>query len=211
MNDTTIKIANTLCKLSEEKNERIIVAIAGPPASGKSTLAENLVPRINQLKDSTTATIVPMDGYHLDNAILDSQQTRDRKGAPHTFDVHGFISAVKHIANSDTEVFVPVFDRRLDLARAGARCIVPAHSIILVEGNYLLMDKSPWSDLHPLFDYTIFLDVAEAILIDRLTQRWFDHGHTKEEAVARANANDIPNAKLVSGSRLQADITLTNY
>lgn len=182
-----------------------MIAIAGPPGSGKSTLAEALVPLINGNKNSEAATILPMDGFHLDNNILDARDIRDRKGAPHTFDAEGFIELVKRIATTDATVAVPVFDRQLDLARAGARIIQPSSKIIIVEGNYLLLNQPPWTELAGLFDYRFYLDVPETVLIQRLTQRWLDHNHTAEDALARAESNDLPNARLVATHRLDAD------
>lgn len=205
MNNKTRAIADTLIARQLTRQKRIMIAIAGPPGSGKSTLAERLVPQINEITSTELATILPMDGFHLDNDILDARQTRDRKGAPHTFDATGFIELVKRIATADTSVVVPVFDRHLDLARAGARIIQPSSKIIIVEGNYLLLDQQPWTELQYLFDYRIYLDVPQNVLIQRLTQRWLDHGHTAEQALVRAESNDLPNARLVAELRLEAD------
>lgn len=201
--------ANNICSL-DSGSKRILVAIAGPPASGKSTFAEALAPEINRQTNSDTATVLPMDGFHLDNCILDQQQTRQQKGAPHTFDAQGFIDCVKRISTAKSEVFVPVFDRQLDLARAGARCVLATQSIILVEGNYLLLDQKPWSDMYDLYNYRIYLDVPESLLTERLQQRWIDHDHTPAEAILRAESNDLPNARLVASCRLDADQVITS-
>lgn len=210
MNESIQEIAALLCQ-SSTANKRSLIAIAGPPGAGKSTFAQALAPEINQLAGSDKATILPMDGYHLDNSILEQQHSLTRKGAPHTFDVHGFINMVKRITTSTSEIVVPVFDRQLDLARAGARSILASHTIILIEGNYLLLDQQPWSDLHPLFDYRIYLDVPEPELHKRLTQRWIAHNHSPEEAIARAESNDLPNARLVTSCRLSADRIISSH
>ena len=46
-----------------------LIGIAGPPATGKSTLAERLVADLNVA--GTEACFCPMDGFHLTNAQLD--------------------------------------------------------------------------------------------------------------------------------------------
>ena len=203
---------NTITRLATEllqrRDDRIIVAIAGPPAAGKSTFTEHLQQQINQKAGSEYAAIVPMDGFHLDNALLDEYGTRDRKGAPHTFDYDSFKNTLIRIREPGSEVVVPLFDRQLDLARAGAAKVALQHRIVLVEGNYLLLDQTPWSDLHKLFDVRIFLQVPEEVLLQRLVQRWIDHDHTREQALARAESNDLPNARLVSELVLDADITI---
>ena len=205
MNNEIDQLVSSLVQLHTRHQRRVMIALAGPPGSGKSTLAEQLVPRINDHCGTDIAIILPMDGFHLDNVILDRQQSRDRKGAPHTFDADGFINLVNRVSDATANVVVPVFDRQLDLARAGASMIQQTHQIILVEGNYLLLNQAPWQQLYSLFDHRIYLDVPESVLITRLTRRWLDHDHTQQEALARAESNDLPNARLVAASRLDAD------
>ena len=101
-----------------------------------------------------------MDGYHFDNAVLAERGLLPRKGAPETFDVDGLARDLARIRAGARDVAVPVFDRGLDLARAGARVIRPGHALVLVEGNYLLLDAAPWSALAAFFDRTLFIEVA---------------------------------------------------
>ncbi|QDZ00192.1 nucleoside/nucleotide kinase family protein [Nitratireductor mangrovi] len=183
---------------------RFVVGIAGPPGAGKSTLAEALLP----LLPDGSAAVVPMDGFHYDNAVLDERGLRARKGAPETFDFDGLHVLLSRLAAGEAEVAVPLFDRAADLARAGAAIIAPAVRFILVEGNYLLLDEAPWTQLAPLLDHTVFLEVDESELERRLVQRWLDHGHDAEAARQRALSNDIPNARRVAERRRTADLVL---
>jgi pantothenate kinase len=101
---------------------------------------------------------------------------------------------------------VPVFDRGLDLARAGARVVAPEHAIVLVEGNYLLLDEPPWSGLAPLFDLTLLIDVPPEELRRRLVERWLRHGLDLAAAEARAEGNDMANAALVTSRSRRPDL-----
>jgi pantothenate kinase len=130
-----------------------------------------------------------------------------RKGAPETFDAGGFTHLLKRLRSAG-EVAIPVFDRDADLARAGADVVGAGDRILIVEGNYLLLDRAPWSTLRPLFDLTIFLATPEAELERRLIQRWRDQGLSPEAARVRAEGNDLPNARLVARHSAPADITL---
>lgn len=193
--------------LGRSGDRRMVVAIAGAPGAGKSTLAEALCLRLNQRR-AGVAAVMPMDGYHLDNAILDARGLRARKGAPPTFDVDGLARDLARVRAADRPVILPVFDRDLDLARAGAREVGPEVPVILIEGNYLLLDQSPWRALAPMFDMTVFVEVPEAELERRLIARWRHHGHDADAARARALGNDIPNARLVATQSRPADITI---
>ena len=188
---------------------RLIVGIAGAPGSGKSTLAGNLLQLLDQrLADQNeSAVVVPMDGFHLDNEVLDARGLRAVKGSPPTFDASGFVSVLQRITRKlEESVYVPVFDRTADLARNAAQEVCARHSIALVEGNYLLLNQPVWRQIKPLLDFSVMLDVPIGILEARLIQRWLDHGLSAEDAQARALSNDIPNAKLVLQESIAADL-----
>ncbi len=187
---------------------RLMVAITGAPAAGKSTLAAALCDEINASSADHPAIVVPMDGFHYDNAVLDARGHRARKGAPHSFDAAGFKTMLSRLKTGDGEVAVPLFDRVMDLARAGAALVTEQHRIVLVEGNYLLLNQPVWRDLHCYFDISITLQVPFPILEQRLIQRWLDHGANYEAARARALANDIPNAQTVVEQSFPAEFTL---
>jgi pantothenate kinase len=197
------QLAATLLDRAEGRG-RFVVAIAGAPGAGKSTLSEALM-QAREAAAPGRAALVPMDGYHLDNAVLAARGLLPRKGAPMTFDVDGLARDLARIRAGGRDVVVPVFDRELDLARAGARVIAAERALILVEGNYLLLDEPPWTGLAPLFDATLFLRVPEAELRRRLIDRWLGHGLAPEAALARAEGNDLPNAALVARRSRPAD------
>ena len=182
-----------------------IIAIAGPPAAGKSTFAQTLLERLNADRPGSTA-LVPMDGFHFDDAVLRELGRSARKGAPDTFDVLGLRHALTRIREAVETVAVPVFDRGVELSRAAARLITPGFSRVLVEGNYLLLDAAPWTDLAPLFDRTIFISVPEAELCRRLTERWRLHGREDAAAAAWIEGNDLPNVRLALAQSRAADI-----
>lgn len=176
-------------------DQRAVVGLAGPPAAGKSWLAEHLVEGL--VSRGYSACILPMDGFHLDNSILQARGLLARKGCPATFDVLGFIELVKRAKQSMDDLFVPIFDRRLDRSINAGALIPQDTQFVIVEGNYLFLDQPPWDQLFELFDQRVALTADFETLETRLIQRWLDHGHTQLEATERAMANDIPNAKTV--------------
>jgi pantothenate kinase len=183
---------------------RYVFAIAGAPGSGKSTLAEELLAAL-ETSAPGHAALVPMDGYHFDNAVLAERGDQDRKGAPDTFDADGLASDLGRILESRGDVAVPVFDRTLDLSRAGARMIHLRHSVILVEGNYLLLDRAPWDRLAGMFDRTLFIDVAPEELRRRLVARWVHYGLEGQDAEVRVG-RDMENVETVIASSRAPDI-----
>jgi pantothenate kinase len=189
---------------------RVVVAIAGAPGSGKSTLAEDLAARLNAQADGL-AMALPMDGYHYDDLHLVPAGLRPRKGAPQTFDVGGLYHTLKRLrARDEAEVAVPVFDRGIEIARAGARLIPARVGVIVVEGNWLLLDQAPWDRLRPMFDLTVMVEVPEPVRRARLQARWQGLGLSAEEIAAKVEENDLPNGRLVRDGSLAADFRLVN-
>lgn len=184
------------------KARRLMVAIVGAPGAGKSTIAEALAARIKG------AAVVPMDGFHLDNAVLQARGILARKGAPESFDADGFAALARRLATEE-EIAIPRFDRARDLSVAGAAIVGP-EKILLVEGNYLLLNRAPWSYLAPLWDFTVWLDVPLPVLEARLLERWRGFGLDEDAARTRALGNDIPNARLVCSDSRPADMVLPN-
>lgn len=185
--------------------ERRIVAIAGPPASGKSTLATTLVERLNEAEAGLCA-LLPMDGFHYDDEVLIPRGWLPRKGAPYTFDVGGYATALRRLrANEEESVAVPRFDRSIEIARAGAIIIDRDVRLVITEGNYLLLDDAPWSTLRPSFDRTVLLVTDMATLEARNRERWVDIDMGEDRIRAKLDVNDMPNARLVVDRSAEPD------
>ena len=101
---------------------------------------------------------------------------------------------------------MPVFDRDLELSRAGARLVPREADVVLVEGNYLLLDAPPWDALAPLLDLAVLLDVPEEALRRRLRARW--EGLPEDEVARRVEGNDLPNGRLVRDRSRAPDLVL---
>lgn len=191
--DTQRLSAHILESLSPDR--RGLVAIAGPPGAGKSTLSAALSEQISSL--GKRVCTVPMDGFHLDNRLLNDMGLLNRKGAPNTFDSLGFVQTIKRIHSSNEAVIVPVFDRKQDLAIAGAQRVGSNDAVVLVEGNYLLVDEHPWSELYPLFDLRLFINPGLDVVQSRILSRWNEAGLDQQTIQSKAFENDMPNADYV--------------
>lgn len=193
-----------------------LLGICGAPGSGKSTLAAALA---ESLPASMAAgrgpdarpVVLSMDGFHLSNRQLERLGRRQRKGAPHTFDVEGFISLLQRLAVQKPEtgpVYAPVFHREFEESIAAETAVEPGTPLVIVEGNYLLLDTPPWHRIRVLLPRIWFLRPEEGLRRDRLIQRHIDHGDSPERARARGLGSDEDNARLVATTAGRADLVI---
>jgi pantothenate kinase len=187
------------------RSGRTVLGIAGPPGSGKSTLAQTIVEQLGPER----AVVVGMDAYHLDGAELDRLGRAERKGAPDTFDVGGYVSLLDRIRTQrDDIVYAPIFDRYLEASIAGAVAILPDVPLVITEGNYLLVAQHPWSDVRQRLDSAWFVDVAEHELHRRLTARHLSFGRCTADAIAWVRDVDSANVRVTIRTRSCADLVV---
>jgi pantothenate kinase len=183
---------------------RSIIGISGPPGSGKSTIAASLCAEIGP-----DAVLVPADGFHLSDQLLAERGWRDRKGAPETFDVDGFLSLLQRIRAAEAEVvYAPRFDRSLEAAIVGCIAVARQTPLVIVEGNYLLADIGPWAATRQYLDARWYIDVDDDVRRQRLIRRHERHGRTLEEATRWALGNDETNAQLIERTSAGANLVI---
>lgn len=184
---------------------RILIAVAGPPGGGKSTFAADLCAALDDA--GRPSAVVPMDGFHLDNRLLEAKGLLVRKGAPQTFDGDGFLHLVERIAAGE-HVHYPLFDRDKDASIAGAAELTPDVSHVIFEGNYLLCDVDPWDRLLSRWSFSIRIDPGVEIVAQRLLSRWIDQGMPEAAARKRRDENDMPNAHFIAQNSVAPDLIL---
>ncbi|MFD2340004.1 nucleoside/nucleotide kinase family protein [Clavibacter tessellarius] len=188
---------------------RAILAIAGSPGAGKTTLARALVARVDALAGAGTAAYVPMDGFHLANATLDRLGRHNRKGAIDTFDGWGVLALVRRLrAETGHAVYAPSFDRAVNEGVAGAIAVEAGARLVVVEGNYLLVDEDPWALLRAEVDEAWFCATPGDERFARLVDRHTTGGRAPDAAEAWAREVDGANAVLIEGTRGRADLVV---
>jgi pantothenate kinase len=184
-----------------KRSGRVLLGLVGPPGAGKSTLAAALLAEF-----ASVAQVVPMDGFHLANVELERLGRRARKGAPDTFDSAGYVALLRRLlAQADDEiVYAPEFRREIEEPIANAIPVFARTQLIVTEGNYLLLDEGPWAEVKGLLDEIWYVDIDDALRVERLTQRHERFGRSAEEAAAWVAGTDEPNARLIEASRARA-------
>jgi pantothenate kinase len=187
------------------RGERRMLGITGAPGAGKSTLVAALAAALGE-----EAAVVGMDGFHLTNAELERLGRRDRKGAPDTFDCHGYAALLDRLRrNAEPVVYAPLFDRGLEEPIGSAVPVRSEVPLVLTEGNYLLHDVDAWPAARACLDAVWFLDVPDDLRTRRLVARHEHYGMATDAALARATTGpDGANARLVAGTRERADLVL---
>ncbi|MDI9913888.1 nucleoside/nucleotide kinase family protein [Rhodococcus sp. IEGM 1379] len=182
-------------------NRRFILGITGPPGAGKSTVASALAGSLGP-----RSALVEMDGFHLANRELERLGRRHRKGAPDTFDADGYAALLHRLRTSDREIYAPAFDRTLDESIGSAVAIGPETTLIITEGNYLLLMEGQWPVARQAVDEVWYLDVPAGTRTDRLVRRHCGFGSSPDVAERWVRDVDQPNGDAIEAVRFRADL-----
>ena len=184
---------------ADDAPERLVVGLVGAPGSGKSTIAEQLKTGLKAA--GIFAGLVAMDGFHLSNAVLDELGRGNRKGAPDTFDVEGYLTTLDRVrADGAPRVLVPVYHESV-----AAGSIVSGTGVVVTEGNYLALETRGWGAARERIDLLIHIDVPEEVLVPRLINRHEDFGKNPLAAGHWVRTVDLPNARLIATSVHRCD------
>ncbi|MBQ7468882.1 MAG: nucleoside/nucleotide kinase family protein [Pseudobutyrivibrio sp.] len=209
-----IPLLKRLTDLQRLKNRRILVMLAAPPGAGKSTLCSFLEKLSKETNGVTPLQAIGMDGFHRRQEYLTSHTTiRDGKeikkveikGAPETFDLDLMRSRIELITKEDTLGW-PIYDRTLHNPVDNA--IQVESDIVLLEGNYLLLNQPGWDDISKYADYTISIVADENQLRQRLIERKALSGNSIEKATAFVDYSDMVNVKTCLNCSKEADLVL---
>ncbi|MBQ7583799.1 MAG: nucleoside/nucleotide kinase family protein [Lachnospiraceae bacterium] len=209
-----LPLLGRLTELHHKKGRRILAMLAAPPGAGKSTLLSFLEKLSKEHPDMKNIQTIGMDGFHRRQEYLLSHTTlRDGKeipmvnvkGSPGTFDLEKLKESIKRVSEGQVCGW-PVYDRHLH--NPVEDVIQVTGDIVILEGNYLLLDTEGWRDLSGYADHTVLIRSDEDILKKRLIARRISSGHPAEEAEGFVEYSDMYNARLCLEHSKQADLTL---
>ncbi|WP_025159430.1 nucleoside/nucleotide kinase family protein [Leifsonia aquatica] len=201
---TPDQLADRARGLAASAGGRVVIGLTGSPGAGKSTLAEAIVGLLGP-----RAALVPMDGFHLSQEILTALGRLERKGAPDTFDADGLVSLLSRIVEHPERItYGPVFHRTIEEPIAAGVSVTPNHDIIIVEGNYLLVDHDGWRGVSRWLDEAWFLRIPPALRHDRLVQRHVRFGRTHDDAELWVRDVDERNARLIDATSAAAHLII---
>lgn len=200
-------------RLYKETRQRVVIFLSAPPGSGKSTLAAFWEHLSEQDEHLEPLQVLPFDGFHYPNEILDSNSIerngervslRSIKGSYETFNLTELIDKLKQLKINDPKW--PYYDRNLHDPVDDA--IEVTRNIVVVEGNWLLLDEPVWQGLHKLADFSVFLDTEAEFLQERLVNRKIRGGSSPEDALAFYHQSDSVNVDKVLNHSIKADLNL---
>lgn len=201
-----------LTELQGLTDRKIVAYLAAPPAAGKTTLAQFLEKLSRENIMFTNVRALGMDGFHYDSEYLKRNKIlhdgkeilmNDIKGAPETFDVDNLQNKIREVRLEGTHW--NTYDRIIHDVVHDALSV--EDDIILIEGNYLLLEEPRWTNVQVLADYTVFIKAAPELLTERLITRKMKTGLTREQAENFYRNSDSKNVERVLKNSAQANET----
>jgi pantothenate kinase len=208
-----IPLLKKITEMNSERNERFIIFLAAPPAVGKTTLSlflEDLSKNIERIEEIQA---IGLDGFHFHKDYIMSHSINMQgkeipmshvKGCLETFDIDKLIVKLKELRNKNIKW--PIYDRNIHDVIEDR--IFVNNKVVLIEGNWLLMDEEKWRDLKDFYDYSIFIYADEDLLKQRLIQRKIKGGLSYEEALEFYEKSDSVNARRALKNHISADLEL---
>lgn len=200
-------------KIYNQKKERVIIFLAAPPGVGKTTLSQYLEQLSKEIDGIEEVQGIGIDGFHYKNNYLDSNfveregkkiKLRDIKGAPETFDYKSLKNKLENIKNIN--MLWPVYNRKLHDVEEDK--ILIKKNIVILEGNWLLLDEKEWKKLSNYADYSILIKANETLLRERLIERKVLGGIEKVDAIKFYENSDKKNILKVLNNVVKHDLTL---
>ncbi|MCD6415666.1 MAG: hypothetical protein J7M08_03085 [Planctomycetes bacterium] len=198
---------------------RRLVGVTGPGAAGKSVFALLMAEILARLggDGAAPAALCPLDGFHYPNDWLESHYTVDElgrrvslqriKGAPASFDVESFVSALRRLRSEPT-VLLPRYDRRLHNPVADSIRVAPGQRIVLVEGNYLLLGSGEWAAVRELLDLRLLITAPPGRLRVAMIARHVAGGRPPQDARRHYEQVDRRNREIILETAPRADLLL---
>ena len=191
-----------LSELREMTDRKVVAFIAAPPGTGKTALAQFLEKISRENLQFTNVRALGVDGFHYPAEYLKANKINiggeeillnDIKGAPETFDVDNLQNKLREVRQEGTDW--NIYDRTIHDVVENA--ISVEDEIILLEGNYLLLKDSHWTNIRVIADYSVFIQAEENFVRERLITRKMQGGLTREEAENFYNNSDKKNVERV--------------
>jgi uridine kinase len=163
--------------------ERVLVGIDGPPAAGKTTLADQLASRLqlHAVRASVEAFLLPQQIRYQRGELSPDGCYRDSFDYPAL--MNGLIAPFRACASRVR------LSRTTDRAsvRDAASGAVPARAVLIFDGVFLLRDQ-----LRHIWDLSVYLCVPPAETLRRALARDLDTFGTTEEIRRRHLARYLP-------------------
>lgn len=156
--------------------ESIIIGIAGGTASGKTTIANQLV---EAFLDETHVTIIRQDDYYKDQTHKTmAERVKKNYDHPDAFDTELLVEQLTALKHGET-ILKPTYDYELH-TRSDVVEMIASSRVIVLEGIFVLAQK----EVRDLCDIKVYCDTPDDIrFIRRLVRDVNERGRTVESVI----------------------------
>jgi|ERR1017187_2099990 pantothenate kinase len=205
----------TVALYQSRNKPRVVVGIAGPTGAGKSVVAVLFKELAKQARLSFAFESITIDAYHYANSFLNShfsegEPLKKVKGRFDTYAVQKLASDVQRFCSGQKVAF-PIYSRKLHDPVENGVVVEAKHSLLIVEGLWLLYDQGGWETIGSLLDFSFFIDSEKEKAKEPVIKRHMAGGRTFEDASRHYELVDGKNSDLVLTTKPRADRVIPPY
>jgi type I pantothenate kinase len=163
---------------TEDSKMPYIIGVAGSVAVGKSTTARVLQALFARWPNVPKVDLVTTDGFLLPNAVLEREGLMERKGFPESYDLPALLRFLSDIKAGRRPARAPIYSHLVYDVIPNQWVEVDRPDILIVEGLNVLQTGRPPKDgkaipyVSDFFDFSIYLDADEDVLLDWYVDRF---------------------------------------
>jgi pantothenate kinase len=200
--------------------KRYLIAVAGPAGAGKSLFAEQMHFLIDKgiLHRDAHVVSLPVDGFAYPNAVLQMHQRKlpdgseiplsSLQGHPDTIDVPRLRRFLQALIARPEYLPWPGYSRFVHDIVAEKYKVHQSVNVVVIDGNYLLLDRGPFQGIPGLFDLRVYVDAPAPKIIANLMDRHIRGGQTIDDAKEWLKRIDLPIARIVESTKSAADVII---
>ncbi|ODV97252.1 hypothetical protein PACTADRAFT_48996 [Pachysolen tannophilus NRRL Y-2460] len=220
MDDILFQLSNRIYTLLNETryDQRLIISISGAPGSNRSTIAQNVVNKVNKIAhnrgfiehNQNLAIRIPQDGFR---DIIHNTRTLIMHDYPSIYNPKNFVDLVEKLQEPIHEIqtntiYCPSYnDDKEEIVEDNIE-ITPSIRVIILDGGYTQLKDPIWVEISSYVQERWFVRVRSSTSKKRIIEKYLKNGicNNLDDALKRCEDIDMVKREYIIMNTLMPDL-----